>query len=229
MPVPFLEDTVLAIDKPYTWTSYNVVKKIQVLLKHHFRGEKVKIGHAGTLDPLATGVLVVCIGKATKRIEEIQNFEKEYIARVTFGKTTPSYDLETPFNGDFPVDHINSQEIKKVLAAMTGVQQQIPPVYSAIRIDGHRAYKTAHQGGTMEMPARTIEIFNIELLDFEQNTASIQIVCSKGTYIRTIAHDIGKKLNSGAYLSGLCRNRVGPYHINSAINIGNFENFLHSI
>ncbi|MDR2027330.1 MAG: tRNA pseudouridine(55) synthase TruB, partial [Prevotellaceae bacterium] len=183
--INFEEGYVLPVDKPYAWTSTDVVRKVKILLRNKAGLKKIKVGHAGTLDPLATGLLIVCIGKATKNIENIQNGEKEYIADVCFGATTPSFDLETEIDSRYPFEHIDRDLINSVLPSLSGKQKQIPPLFSAKLIDGKRAYEYARTGKTPEMKPANIEIYRLELLDYTAPTAKIKINCSKGTYVRS--------------------------------------------
>lgn len=210
----FHAGALLVVDKPLKWTSFDVVNKIRWCLKPTCG--KIKVGHAGTLDPLATGVVVVCTGKWTKRIEEFMAQEKEYVADLHFGATTPSYDLETEPEGDFPTAHIELSRLQEVLKQFTGRISQVPPSYSAIRVDGDRAYKKARKGGEIEMPSREVEVKELSVLSFAMPEVRLKITCSKGTYIRSLAHDIGKACESGAYLSGLRRTRSGEFRIEEA-------------
>jgi tRNA pseudouridine55 synthase len=221
--INFEEGYVLSIDKPYAWTSTDVVRKIKILLRNKAGIKKIKVGHAGTLDPLATGLLIVCIGKATKNIENIQSGEKEYIADVCFGATTPSFDLETEIDSRYPFEHISEDLIKSALISFTGKQEQMPPLFSAKLINGKRAYEYARTGKVPEMRAASIEIYNLELLDYSAPTAKIRINCSKGTYVRSFARDLGLALNSGAYLSRLRRTASGEYNVANALTVDEAE------
>lgn len=205
----FVTGEIIGIDKPYGWTSFDAVKRIRGVISRRLGRRKFKVGHAGTLDPLATGVLIVCTGKATKRIEELQSGAKEYIAHVRFGATTPSFDLETEIDATYPADHITSEAIRDILPQFTGQIMQVPPAFSAVKVDGKRAYKSARKGKEVELKAKPLEITEIELLDYTDNTAVIRVVCSKGTYIRALARDLGIALRSGAHLTALRRTRVG--------------------
>lgn len=222
------ENAVLLFDKPYQWTSFNLVSKVKSQLKYKFHNNKIKVGHAGTLDPLATGLLIVCIGKATKTIDKLQGLNKEYIASIKFGATTPSFDLERPIDQEYPWEHISEENIKKTLSGFLGEQEQIPPVFSAVWIDGHRAYKTAHKGGNIDMPGRKVTFENLELLEYNAPLATVRIVCSKGTYIRSFARDLGEKMQSGAHLTNLQRTRVGNFFLKDAYTLENFDVFLNS-
>jgi tRNA pseudouridine55 synthase len=217
---------VLLFDKPYRWTSFDLVKKVRYLLKLKYKYKKLKVGHAGTLDPLASGLLIVCTGKATKQITKYQDQEKEYIASVLLGKTTPSYDLETEFNADYPTDHINEQLIKDVLSGFLGETEQIPPVYSAKYIDGKRAYEYARKGADVEMRPQKINISKIELIKYNLPEIEFLVRCSKGTYIRSLVNDIGEALKSGACLINLRRTAIGAFSLNNAITIEEFKNKL---
>ncbi|HOT13444.1 MAG TPA: tRNA pseudouridine(55) synthase TruB [Bacteroidales bacterium] len=222
----FKAGQVILIDKPLTWTSFNVVSKIKYALKRQLQLKDLKVGHAGTLDPLATGLLIVCTGRKTKEIESIQNTEKEYIATIEFGKTTPSYDLETQYNGQFPFEHIDEEAINKAFQSFLGESLQVPPVFSAKMIDGKRAYKYARKGTEVEMRPNIINISELEIISFERPVLVVRIKCSKGTYIRSFAYDLGKALQSGAHLKGLRRTASGNYHVNDAISLDTFQEKL---
>jgi tRNA pseudouridine55 synthase len=222
----FVEGQVIVIDKPLHWTSFNVVKKIEILLRKQFDLKKIKVGHAGTLDPLATGILVVCTGKMTKQITSFQDAEKEYVATIEFGKTTPSYDLESEYNGEYPTIHITKELIEEKMQQFTGEIDQIPPLFSAKMVDGRRAYNIARSGVEMTLKANKVTISELEVLDFTHPVATIRIRCSKGTYIRSFANDMGKAVNSGAHLSGLRRTISGNYKIKDAISIEEFQESL---
>ena len=211
----FPEGVVAVVDKPLTWTSSDVVRKLKYLLRK-LGFPKIKIGHAGTLDPLATGVLIVCIGKATKRVVEIQSGEKEYVADVVLGATTPSGDLEHPIDQTYPIDHITREKIEEALASLTGERFQVPPVYSAKMIDGKRAYEYAREGEEVEMRKALINIYEIEIVELSMPLLRIRVRCSKGTYIRSLAIEIGEALGSGAHLSALRRTRSGEYLVEDA-------------
>lgn len=181
--------------------------------------KKLKVGHAGTLDPLATGVMVICTGRATKRIDELQAGVKEYVATLALGATTPSFDLETEIDATYPIDHITRELVEETLRKFHGTIQQVPPAFSAVKIDGQRAYKMARKGQTPELKAKTLVIDDIELLEYAQDQISLRIVCSKGTYIRALARDIGEALGSGAHLTALRRTRVGDFTIDKCISV----------
>lgn len=219
----FIEGEVLLFDKPLDWTSFDLVRKTRGMIKHFLKVKKIKVGHAGTLDPRATGLLIICTGKNTKRIEEFQAGEKEYIADIFLGATTPSYDTETEQDKEFPSDHITLDLIEEVLKKFIGKQEQIPPVFSAKRINGQRAYEKARKGINVEMKPSVIEIMEIEVLDFSLPKLKIKVRCGKGTYIRALARDIGEKLNSGGYLTGLRRTKIGDFKVADAISIEDFK------
>jgi tRNA pseudouridine55 synthase len=224
--VNFVEGEVLCFDKPYEWTSFDLVKKIRRMILRKFNFAKLKVGHAGTLDPLASGLLIVCTGKATKKISSFQDQDKEYIAGVLLGKTTPSFDLETAFDNEYPTSHITCEKVREVLNLFLGESDQVPPIYSAKYIDGKRAYEFARKGETVEMKPARIHISEIELVDFQIPEITIRVRCSKGTYIRSLVRDIGEKLNSGACMISLRRTAIGQCHINNALTIEEFENKL---
>jgi tRNA pseudouridine55 synthase len=222
----FKEGKVLLFDKPLRWTSFDVVNKVRWLIKKQFGIKKIKVGHAGTLDPLATGLLIVCTGKMTKNIEQLMGKEKTYKAKICFGATTPSYDLEREINATFPYDHIDGSAILKVLPDFTGNILQKPPMHSAIKKDGKRLYEHARKNELKEIQPREVHIDRLDVLNFEHPYLTLEIECSKGTYIRSLAHDMGKALNSGAYLAGLERTAIGDYQISDAISIPQFQERL---
>ena len=222
----YIAGEVLLFNKPYKWTSFDVVNRIRKKIGVHLGIKKLKVGHAGTLDPLATGLVILCTGKKTKEIEKYQAQEKEYIANVHFGATTPSFDLESEINEEFPTEHITEDLLLETLTTFIGKQEQQPPIFSAKKVNGQRAYVNARKGKKVELKKSEIEIFEIELLEFALPEAKIRISCSKGTYIRSFANDIGRKLNGGAYLSGLKRTKIGNYNINNAQTIEEFEKKL---
>lgn len=210
---------VLSIDKPYRWTSADVVRKIKFSAQRFFHKRNIKVGHAGTLDPLATGVLLVCLGRATKMAEALQAERKEYIATVRVGATTPCFDLEKEVDAVFPYEHITKEAVIAAIEKMTGVQEQIPPVFSAKLIDGKRAYEMARAGAEVEMRASVITIYEIELLDFNLPDIKLRISCSKGTYIRSFARDLGIMLGSGAHLVQLQRSGSGGFRVEDSISV----------
>ncbi len=211
---------VLYLDKPYGWTSFDVVKRVRGKLHTRLGIKKLKVGHAGTLDPLATGVLIVCTGKMTKQIDELQAHVKEYVAEVTLGATTPSFDLETEVDATYPTEHITRTMVEEVLQSQfVGSIKQVPPAYSAVKVDGHRAYKMARKGQEVELKAKELVIDEIELLDYSMPKITIRVVCSKGTYIRALARDIGQALGSGAHLTALRRTRVGDVRVDDCMQV----------
>lgn len=200
-------------------TSFQLVAKVRWLLTRRMEGRKIKVGHAGTLDPLATGVLIVCTGRATRGIDALQNSTKEYIATLRLGATTPSFDLETAVDATYPTDHITREMVEEALPRFTGRIMQVPPVFSAVKVDGKRAYKLARKGREVELKAKPLQIDEIELMEFSPEEIVIRVVCSKGTYIRALARDIGEALGSGAHLTDLRRTRVGAYTLDRAMQI----------
>jgi tRNA pseudouridine55 synthase len=222
----FEEGQVLIFDKPLYWTSFDLVNKIRGMIRKGLGIKKIKVGHAGTLDPLATGLMIICTGKATKRIEEFSNLEKEYIATIHLGETTPSFDLETEPDKKYPADHITLEQVKEVLNRFLGEQYQIPPMYSAKFIEGKRAYEYARKGVDKKLEPVKIFFRDIELIDFSMPDIKVRLRCSKGTYIRSFARDLGFALNSGAYLSALKRSSIGSYDLKESLTIEKFQLFL---
>ena len=224
----FVEGEILAFDKPLHWTSFDVVAKVRRVLCHCLGQKKLKVGHSGTLDPLATGVVIVCTGKKTKMIEQLQYDTKEYVATMQLGATTPSYDMEHPVDKTFPTAHITRTLIDQTIPQFVGEQWQIPPMYSAVSINGKRAYEIARKGETVELKPKLLVIDEIEVLSFdaEKMLLTIRVVCSKGTYIRALARDIGEQLQSGAYLTALRRTKVGNTRVEDCYQI---DSFLHEI
>ena len=210
---------IICVDKPLKWTSFDVVKRVRGAVQRRMDVRKFKVGHAGTLDPLATGVMIVVTGRATKRIEELQAGVKEYIATIRLGATTPSYDLETEINGTYPTAHITREKTEEALKKFVGTIEQVPPAYSACKVDGKRAYQMARKGKEVELKAKTLVIDEIELQEFSPTSITIRVVCSKGTYIRALARDIGEALESGAHLTGLRRTRVGKYTLDDSLSV----------
>ncbi len=208
-----VEGEIFYVDKPLTWTSFDVVKRVRGELSRRTKIKKLKVGHAGTLDPLATGVMIVVTGRATKRIEELQAHVKEYEAVIRLGATTPSFDLETEVDAEYPWEHITRESVEQVLTQFTGRIQQVPPAYSACKVDGKRAYKMARKGKTVEIKAKELVIDEIELLECNLPEIRIRVVCSKGTYIRALARDIAEALGSGGHLTALRRTRVGDVKV----------------
>ena len=219
----FIEGEVLYINKPLHWTSFDVVNKTRNILRHSLGVKKIKVGHAGTLDPLATGVMILCTGKATKTIDSYLHKDKEYIATIKLGATTPSFDAETEENATFSTTHITRELVENTLKNFIGDIDQVPPLYSAIRIDGTRAYVLARKDKDVAIKPRKVRIDAIELLDFELPYIKIKIACSKGTYIRSLANDIGAALQSGGYVSSLQRTKVGDVTIDDCISIESFQ------
>ena len=222
----FLAGEIIPIYKPYTWTSFQIVNKIRYHLSRKYGVKRFKVGHAGTLDPLATGVLLLCTGKATKRIEELQAQTKEYEAEITLGATTPSFDMEHPVDATYPYEHITREMVEETLGKFTGEIAQRPPLFSACKVDGKRAYDLARKGSDMELAPKQIRIDSIELLAFELPRIRIRVVCGKGTYIRSLARDIGEALGSGGYLTALARTRIGEYELKDCINPETFNEWL---
>lgn len=222
----FQAGKVLLIDKEYNWTSFDAVNKIRILLKNRLGIKKIKVGHAGTLDPLATGLIIVCTGKMTKQITSFQDQEKVYEATIKLGETTPSFDLESEVDGTYPTDHINLEKLNEVLKKFVGEIDQIPPLFSAKYINGTRAYEYARKGSEIELKSQKIKIHSIELIHFDLPFVKLRIICSKGTYIRALARDIGKSLESGAYLSDLRRTGIGQFDVKNAITMNEFEKSL---
>ncbi len=226
-PAEYPDGILICLDKPYKWTSADVVRKIKFFLQKTYRIRNLKVGHAGTLDPLATGVLVICVGKATKISESLQAHRKEYIATVEFGATTPSYDLEKDYDAFYPFGHIDRAKVEEVLPSFLGEQDQVPPVFSAKMVNGVRAYEFARAGEEVELKSSRIDIDRIELLSFteaadsptDRPRAEILVGCSKGTYIRSLARDLGLALGSGAHLTGLIRTASGDFKINNSISL----------
>ena len=222
----FITGEVLYFNKPLTWTSFDLVNKFRNKLSRKLKVKKIKVGHAGTLDPLATGVLIVCTGKATKRIDEFQYQTKEYVATLKLGETTPSFDLEKEVDGVYPTEHIAREEVERVLQSFVGTIQQIPPVFSACKVDGKRAYELARKGRDVELKAKTLVIDEMELLRCELPVIKIRVVCSKGTYIRALARDIGVALQSGAHLIALERTRIGDVTLDKCMSPDDIDMFL---
>ena len=223
MKEQFLNGEIILIDKPLDWTSFQVVNKIRWLIRSTFGIKKIKVGHAGTLDPLASGLLILCTGKMTKSIEQFMGQEKEYTGTFTLGATTPSYDLETEIDNTFPTDHITEELLYNTLDQFVGTIDQYPPVFSALKKDGKRLYEFAREGIEVEIPTRKVNIRSFELTQKAIPKVDFKVICSKGTYIRSLANDYGKALNSGAHLSALRRTRIGEFNIEQAVSIEDFE------
>ena len=219
---------ILCFNKPYRWTSFDLVYKVRGKLKHHIGAPRLKVGHAGTLDPLATGVMIICTGKATKLIDQLQAHTKEYVATLKLGATTPSFDRETEEDNTYPTSHLTPQLIEQTLKQFQGTIMQVPPIYSAVKIDGKRAYEYARKGRDVQLKAKPLTIDEIELThcDLDNQSITIRVVCSKGTYIRALARDIGQALGSGAYLTDLCRTRIGDYRLDDCLDIHTFDQWL---
>ena len=218
----FKNGQVLLIDKPLEWTSFQVVNKLRWHIKQRFKLKKIKVGHAGTLDPLATGLLIICTGKQTKEIHTYQGQIKQYTGTFTIGATTPRYDLETEVNETFTTDHITEKLLKETTKQFLGEIQQKPPIFSAIKKDGKRLYELARNGETTEIKARTVTISEFEITNINLPKVNFRVVCSKGTYIRSLAYDFGQALNSGAHLSSLRRTKIGDFSVDNAVNIEGF-------
>lgn len=219
----FLEGEMLLIKKPYKWTSFDVVGKIRVMLKYRMGIKKIKVGHAGTLDPLATGLLIVFTGKSTKKIDEVQGLTKVYTGTFTLGATTPSFDLESAPENQTSLEGISNESIIAASKKFIGEIQQVPPIFSALKIDGKKAYDMAREGTEFEMEARPVHIYDFKITDIQLPEVSFEVECSKGTYIRSLAHDFGKALGCGAYLSSLCRTRIGDFSLDDAITLEQLE------
>ncbi len=222
----FISGEILYFNKPLRWTSFDLVNKFRYKLCRKLGVKKLKVGHAGTLDPLATGVMIVCTGKSTKRIDEFQYQTKEYVATLRLGATTPSYDLEKEIDAEYPIDHITRERVGKVLQSFVGTIQQVPPVFSACKVDGKRAYELARKGEDVELKSKTLVIDEMELLACELPDITIRVVCSKGTYIRALARDIGEALESGAHLIALERTRIGTVTLDQCMSPEAIDKFL---
>ncbi len=222
----FLAGQVILIDKPLHWTSFQVVNKVRWLIRQKFNIKKIKVGHAGTLDPLATGLLILCSGKMTKEIDRFQGQEKEYSGRFLLGATTPSFDLETEIDQEFSTNHITKEMIESTRKKFVGTIQQKPPVFSALKKDGKRLYAYARDGESVDVPSREVSITSLTLDTSDFPSLQFVTSCSKGTYIRSLAHDFGKALKSGAHLTDLCRERIGEFRLDQAISIDEFEEQL---
>jgi tRNA pseudouridine55 synthase len=215
-PFSFAEGCLLLVDKPKDWTSFDVVNKLRFAIKRQLGVKKFKIGHAGTLDPMATGLLCICTGKWTKRLQELQGMDKSYTGTIKLGATTPSFDAETEEDEQFPTEHLNEELLTTVAQNLTGDLQQLPPIFSAIKVDGQPLYKKARQGIKVEVKPRPVTVHKFELTRIELPEVDFEVDCSKGTYIRSLAHDLGKNAGSGGYLTALCRTSIGPYKLEDA-------------
>lgn len=225
----FISGEILYINKPLHWTSFDLVRKLRYKLCRALDVKKLKVGHAGTLDPLATGVMIICTGKKTKLIESFQYQTKEYIATIALGATTPSFDLETEIDQTFPIEHITQKMVEDTLNKFIGEIQQIPPAYSACKVNGERAYNLARNGEEVELKPKILVIDEIELLEFAQQSIKVRVVCSKGTYIRALARDIGSVLNSGGHLTALIRTRIGEITLAQCIEADEIDNLMETI
>src|SRR5690554_5820290 len=224
----YKEGQVILIDKPLEWTSFQVVNKVRWLIKKEFRIKKIKVGHAGTLDPLATGLLIICSGKFTKKIDTYQAQEKEYTGTFTLGASTPSFDLETEIDQTFDISELTAEKIKAVVPRFLGEIQQQPPVFSALKKEGKRLYEFARIGEEVDIPFRTVTISEFEITKVDLPKVDFRVMCSKGTYIRSLAHDFGKALGNGAHLSALRRTKIGEFSVENALGIKEFEDSLTS-
>jgi len=220
------EGQVFRFNKPLHWSSFNLVSKVRTMIRYASGLKKIKIGHAGTLDPLATGVLIVCTGKKTKEIDNFQYQTKEYVAELALGATTPSFDLETEVDATYPTEHITRELVEETLKKFLGEIQQVPPAFSAVKINGKRAYEYARKGQEVEIKPKTLVIDEIELMEYSQTAIKIRVVCSKGTYIRGLARDIGEALKSGAHLTSLVRTRIGETKLEDCLTIEQFQSLL---
>ena len=225
----FLTGETLIIDKPLGWTSFDVVKRVRSVLTSRYGLKKMKVGHAGTLDPLATGVMIVVTGRSTKLIEQLQAGVKEYVATIKLGATTPSFDLETEIDATFPTEHITRELVEETLGRFKGRIEQVPPAFSACKVDGKRAYELARKGRDVELKPKVLVIDEIELQEFAPDSITVRVVCSKGTYIRALARDIGLALGSGGHLTALRRTRVGECSIDDALNVDQTAELLRSV
>lgn len=222
----FIEGEILKIDKPLHWTSFKLVKVVRGKLCKRLRIKKIKVGHAGTLDPLATGVMIICTGKKTKQIDHLQAMTKEYIAEIKLGATTPSFDLETEIDAEFPTAHIDEKMVLSKLQTFIGEIDQVPPIYSAVKVDGRRAYDFARKNEDIELKSKKLVIDDIELLIYNLPTITIRVVCSKGTYIRALARDIGLALGSGAHLTALQRTKSGDVSVEQCLTVDELDDFF---
>jgi tRNA pseudouridine55 synthase len=219
----FQEGEILSFNKPLYWTSFDLVNKVRNMIRSNLGIKKIKVGHAGTLDPLASGLVIICTGRATKKIDEFRDLDKEYIATFHLGETTPSFDLETETDNHYPTSHITEDLVKEALLSFLGEQKQLPPMYSAKLIAGKRAYEFAREGVHKELEPVTVFFREVELISYELHKVVVRLVCSKGTYIRSFARDFGVRLKSGSYLSALERTSIGNYKVNDAYNIDDFK------
>ena len=228
-PFDFRAGTLLLVNKPKGWTSFDVVNKIRYAIRKQYGQKKFKVGHAGTLDPMATGLLVLCTGKWTKRLQELQGLPKTYTGTITFGATTPSYDAETEPDEIFPIDHITEELLAEAVANQTGDINQVPPMFSAIKVDGKRLYKLARKGEMIEIKPRPVNVARFDLTRIELPEVDFSVDCSKGTYIRSLAYDVGKGVNSGAHLTALCRTKVGEYSLEDAWDVIELFDYINEL
>jgi len=222
----FEKGQVLLFNKPLYWTSFDIVNKVRIIIRSSLGIKNIKVGHAGTLDPLASGLMIICTGRDTKKINEFRDLDKEYVATIHLGASTPSFDLETETDHQYPIEHITEDLVRKILNSFLGEQLQIPPIYSAKLIDGKRAYEYARKGIEKTLEPVTIYFSEIEMLSFSPAEIKIRVVCSKGTYIRSFARDVGMALNSGGYLSALERTAIGSFHLREAYEIEKFQEYV---
>jgi tRNA pseudouridine55 synthase len=223
---PFEDGQILLFDKPLYWTSFDLVNKVRIMIRSTFKIKKLKVGHTGTLDPLASGLMIICTGSATKGIDEFRDLDKEYNATLHFGTTTPSFDLETETDGKFPTDHLTRELVQETLKRFMGEQKQMPPLHSAKFIEGKRAYEFARKGISKELKPVNIVFRELDLVSFEIPEIKIRLLCSKGTYIRSFARDLGLSLKSGCYLSALERTSIGSFKLADAFTLDKFEEYL---
>tara|TARA_B100000214_G_scaffold120246_1_gene85072 strand:+ start:6907 stop:7605 length:699 start_codon:yes stop_codon:yes gene_type:complete len=221
----YLDGQVLLVNKPLKWTSFDVVKKIRYYIIKKYNLKKIKVGHAGTLDPLATGLLIICTGKFTKKISDFQKQKKTYSGTITLGSATPSFDLETKINNHYNTSHITKKLVHQTAKKFIGELNQTPPIFSAIKKDGERLYKKARRGENIKLESRKISVYQFNVISIEKLNVNFEIQCSSGTYIRSIANDFGIALNSGGHLSKLCRTAIGEYKLSNCLNINTFNNF----
>ena len=227
--INFKKGVVLLIDKPMDWTSFDVVNKLRFSVKHKLQVKKIKVGHAGTLDPMATGLLILCIGKYTKCIEQLTGMDKCYKTSIKLGASTPSYDAESEEDGQYPTEHINEALIEQALESYRGPIEQLPPMFSAIKIKGQALYKLARKGITIERKTRPVTIHRCDLVKYEDPSLDLDIECTKGTYIRSLGHDIGKSLDSGGYLTALRRTSIGQYKVDGALQIPEAAEWINNV
>lgn len=228
-PSIFETGQVLIFNKPLYWTSFDLVNKVRIMIRSSFGIKKIKVGHAGTLDPLASGLMIICTGRSTKRIEEFRDLDKEYVATFHLGATTPSFDLETETDNSYPFEHITEELVKSTLGQFLGEQKQLPPVYSAKLVDGKRAYEFARKGQHTELNPVPVIFHELELLSFNLPEVTIRLRCSKGTYIRSFARDLGVALGSGAYLSALERTAIGHFEVKNAHTLETFQEYIDKV